>query len=108
MTEDALVDLFSRGTVAENIVTIPITNSAEVLPASPRRLAVGWSTPLTNPYSVSTVPKQALGVGFTMQTTSGLYWLTVRDAGELVRRPWYGISQTAPQTISIFEIYAPE
>lgn len=108
MTEDQLIDLFARAWAAENVVTVPITNAAQVMPASPRRLALGWSTPLTNPYSFSTLPKQALGVGFVMQTTSGLYWLTVRDAGEIVRRPWYAISQTAPQTISVFEIYAPE
>lgn len=90
------------------ITTATISNSAtnSVLRAAAKRVAILFSPPSANAYSVGLDKNVVLDQGITLTANSAPVKLTLEEHGDVVTRGWWARASAAtPTTIGIFETY---
>lgn len=90
-----------------DVVKVPMTLNVvrKILAASPTRIAILFGTGVNGNLHVSLDPGMASNEGISLANGRSPYSLNIWDHGEMVRRDWYGWSDTS-ETLTIIETFA--
>lgn len=107
MTRESM-QLSRRTTSRQSAISVG-TSSGFLLSPSPNRVALIFSAPLTNRFTVSLAfPTAVLDQGITLYPAGNPVTLTVEEHGDIVTRAWAAISATASQTATVIEVFLSE
>ena len=90
-----------RKTSASQVdLTVGLT-SIQAIGGSPNRYCLVFSAPIAGHVTYSLDNPAVLGNGINLGVGDGMYSLNIQHHGDIVRRPWFAISDAASSPVGI-------